>query len=227
LEEYVLPSFVLSLREGLEAALIIGIVLGALRKTNRTELAPVMWAGALSAAVLSLLTALVLTSFGASLEGRAEQIFEGITMFLAAGVLTWMIFWMHRQSRHVKSDLEAGVRRATAAGRKPLFLLAFLAVLKRGRTGAFLDRRRLHSNLQRTALVPLQAWLGPPCWAGSFCSTVRLDLRRFFRLQGPADLICCRSGCPWVHEFNEAGWIRYWLSRSGISTSFSTKLYPG
>lgn len=206
-----LPSFVLSLREGLEAALIIGIVLGALRKTNRTELAPVVWAGVLSAAVISLFTALVLNKFGASLEGRAEQIFEGITMFLAAGVLTWMIFWMQRQSRHVKSELEAGVRRAThAAGRKPLFLLAFLAVLREGvELALFLTAAAFTSNLQGTALGAV-AGLAGAAFLGwlLFASTVRLDLRRFFQITG-ALLILFSAGLAahGVHEFNEAGWI--------------------
>jgi high-affinity iron transporter len=83
----VLPSYLLSLREGLEAALIIGIVLGALRKINHPDLNPVVWGGALSAAAISLIAALALYAFGASLEGAAEEVFE-VTMFLAAGVLT-------------------------------------------------------------------------------------------------------------------------------------------
>src|SRR3990172_7033178 len=100
-----LPTSLLSLREGLEAALIIGIVLGALSKIRRTDLTPSVWLGTLSAVGVSILTAVLLTSFGLSLEERAEQIFEGITMVLAAGILTWMIFWMSKQARFLKSEL--------------------------------------------------------------------------------------------------------------------------
>ena len=109
-----LPTYLLSLREGLEAALIIGIVLGALTKIRRSDLSPAVWLGTLSAVGVSILTAILLTSFGMSLEERAEQIFEGITMLIAAGILTWMIFWMSKQARFLKGELEAGVNKAAA-----------------------------------------------------------------------------------------------------------------
>src|SRR5687768_16623792 len=128
-----LASFLLSLREGIEAALIIGIVLGALRKLNRSEMAPAVWSGTLSAVLVSLVTGVLLTMFGLSLEGAAEQIFEGVAMLLAASVLTWMIFWMNRQARSIRGELEAGVNRATSAsGSRALFGLAFLAVVREG-----------------------------------------------------------------------------------------------
>ena len=84
------PTFLLSLREGLEAALIIGIVLGALRQMNRRDLKPAIWLGTGSAVVVSLIGAVALTLFGAKFEGQAEEIFEGVAMLLAAGILTWM-----------------------------------------------------------------------------------------------------------------------------------------
>ena len=120
-----LPTYLLSLREGLEAALIIGIVLGAVNKIHRKDLVPTVWFGALSAIVVSLLTAVILTSFGMSLEDPGEAIFEGITMLIAAGILTWMIFWMGKQARFLKSELEAGVNKAVAsAGKTAVFWLA-------------------------------------------------------------------------------------------------------
>jgi len=105
-----LPSFLLSLREGLEAALIIGIVLGALQKMGRQSFKRSVWAGTASAIIVSLVSGVTLYLLGASFEGRAEEIFEGFTMLLAASVLTWMIFWMQRQSNSIKSELEADVR---------------------------------------------------------------------------------------------------------------------
>ena len=67
------PSYLLSLREGLEAALIIGIVLGALRKIRRTDLAPALWFGTFAAVGASILAAILLTLFGLSLEGQLKR----------------------------------------------------------------------------------------------------------------------------------------------------------
>src|SRR5918912_599041 len=112
---FMLPTYLLSLREGLEAALIIGILLGALSKIRRPDLSPTVWLGTLSAIGVSILTAVLLTSFGMSLEDPAEAIFEGITMLIAAAILTWMIFWMSKQARFLKSELEPGTSQAVAS----------------------------------------------------------------------------------------------------------------
>jgi len=125
-----LPSYVLALREGLEAALIIGIVLGALKKINRGEYNRFVWYGAFLAGAVSVIAALILNAVGASFTGVAEEVFEGITMLLAAGVLTWMIFWMQRQAYNIKYDLEADVRQAASKNSgRALFALAFFAVV--------------------------------------------------------------------------------------------------
>src|SRR5665648_27762 len=128
-----LASFLLSLREGLEAALIIGIVLAALRKTDRPGLIPVIWQGLVAAVAASLIAGLVLNWLGAEFDGRAEQIFEGITMLAAAILLTWMIFWMKRQAVAQKKDLETGISQAAQqSNRWALFWLSFLAVGREG-----------------------------------------------------------------------------------------------
>lgn len=206
-----LPSYLLSLREGLEAALIIGILLGALRKLNRAGLAPVVWGGAFSAAALSLLAALGLNAIGARLEGSVEVVFEGVTMLLAAGVLTWMIFWMRRQARTLKGELEADVRKATMqSGRRALFVLAFIAVLREGiELALFLTAAALTVGNQST-LAGAALGLGTSILLGwsLFASIVKLDLRRFFLVTG-ALLILFAAGlvAHGVHEFNEIGWI--------------------
>jgi high-affinity iron transporter len=206
-----LPSYVLALREGLEAALIIGIVIGALRKFNRSELNHVVWVGLSSAAILSLLVAIILQSLGASLEGGSEMVFEGLTMLLAAGVLTWMIFWMQHQARHIKTDLEAGVRQATLqAGRQALFLLAFTAVLREGiELALFLTATAMASDAWQVLLGSLLG-LGTSALLGwsLFASLVKLDLRRFFQITGIL-LILFAAGlvAHSVHEFNQLGWI--------------------
>ena len=206
-----LPSYLLSLREGIEAALIIGIVLGALRQMRRTDFLSVVWMGVISASVLSVLAGVLLTALGLSFEGSAEQIFEGSTMLLAAGVLTWMIFWMSRQARNIKSELESGVHKAAFEdGKRGLFALAFLAVLREGiELALFLVASVFASDVQQT-LIGTFLGLGTAILLGwsLFATTVRLDLRRFFRVTGFL-LILFAAGlvAHGVHEFNEVGLI--------------------
>jgi high-affinity iron transporter len=213
-----LPTFLLSLREGLEAALIIGIVLGAVNKIRRSDLAPSVWLGTLSAVIVSILTAVILTSFGMSLEEQAEQIFEGITMLLAAGILTWMIFWMGRQARFLKSELEDGVHKAAATtGKRAVFWLAFMAVVREGvELAIFVTAAFFASNQGETSTSLTQILAGTILGLGTaillgytiFATTVRLDLRRFFQVTGIL-LILFAAGlvAHGVHEFNEVGWI--------------------
>jgi len=206
-----LSSFLLALREGLEVALILGILLGALRKIRREELRAVVWSGAASAAALSTITAVALTGLGASLEGEAEAIFEGLTMLLAAGVLTWMIFWMRRQARGLKGALEADVRRATLRnGKRALFVLALVTILREGvELALFLTAAVFTTSAGQTltgaafglALAFLLGWL-------LFASIIKLDLRRFFLVTGIL-LVLFAAGliAHGVHELNEVGWI--------------------
>ena len=213
-----LATYLLSLREGLEAALIIGIVLGAVSKIRRTDLKPSVWLGVLSAVGVSILTAVILTSFGMSLEEEAEQIFEGITMLIAAGILTWMIFWMGKQARFLKSELEEGVNKAAAStGKRAVFMLAFMAVVREGVelaifiTAAFFagDPSQVMTNTIQT-LAGTILGLGTAALLGYtiFATTVRLDLRKFFQVTGIM-LILFAAGlvAHGVHEFNEVGWI--------------------
>ncbi|MDZ7843394.1 MAG: iron uptake transporter permease EfeU [Anaerolineales bacterium] len=204
-------SFLLSLREGIEAALIIGIVLGTLRKIKRTDLAPRVWYGAISAAVLSLAAGILLTSLGLQLKGKAEEIFEGFAMIVAAGVLTWMIFWMRRQARHIKERLESGVEQAALQmGRHGLFALAFLAALREGiELALFLTAAVFASSPQQTIIGGLLG-LGTAILLGwlLFFSTIQLNLQRFFQVTG-ALLLLFAAGlvAHGIHEFNEVGWI--------------------
>lgn len=206
-----LSAFLLSLREGLEAALIFGILLGAVKKMNRPDLKPAIWAGALVAILLSLLTGGLLTTVGISLAGKAEQIFEGFTMLLAAGLLTWMIFWMNRQGRHLRAELENNTRRAALkSGRRALFGLAFLVVVREGvELALFLMANVLVAQAGQTLLGALIGLIAAVVlgWL-LFSTTRRLNLRRFFQVTGLL-LILFAAGlvAHGVHEFNEAGWI--------------------
>ena len=204
-------SFLLSLREGVEAALIIGIVLGALRKMDRKEMVPTVWLCTISAILISVVAGVALAALGVTLEGDAEKIFEGSAMLLAAGVLTWMIFWMNRQSRAIKGELEEGVEQAaTSNSGKALFGLAFLAIVREGiELALFLTAAQFATDGQSTLLgaalglatAALLGWL-------IFVSTIRLNLRAFFQVTGFL-LILFAAGlvAHGVHEFNEIGWI--------------------
>jgi high-affinity iron transporter len=209
-----LPSYILSLREGLEAALVIGIVLGALRKihtggSNRSLTAAV-WAGTISALVICIAVAIGLNALGLSLEDPAEAIFEGLTMLVAAGILTWMIFWMSRQARFMRTDLESGVQRATKSGARGLFLLAFVAVLREGvELALFLTAAALASG-DRQTLIGALLGLASAILLGIviFATSVRLDLRRFFLGTGIL-LILFAAGlvARGVGELVEVGWL--------------------
>jgi len=193
-------------------------VLGAVSKIRRTDLAPAVWLGTLSAVIISILTAIILTSFGMSLEEKAEQIFEGVTMLIAAGILTWMIFWMGKQARFLKSELEDGVNKAAAStGKRAVFWLAFLAVVREGvELAIFVTAAFFASNQGETSTNLIQILAGTILGLGTavllgytiFATSLRLDLRRFFQVTGIL-LILFAAGlvAHGVHEFNEVGWI--------------------
>ena len=204
-----LAALVIGFREGLEAALIIGIVIGYLDKTGRVGQKRLAWAGAGLAVLLSAALAAALTVVGAELEGPAEQIFEGSTMLLAVLVLTGMIFWMRLQARHLKSSLERELGAAVMSGQRwALFGVAFLAVFREGvETALFLSASAFAADGMGTligALVGLAA-AALVGWA-LYASMVRLNLRTFFNATSVL-LLFFAAGlfAHGLHEFQEAG----------------------
>ena len=206
-----LPGLLLAFREGLEAALIVGIVLGILQKLQHPDRARIVWLGTLSAIILSLLIALGLTALGAELEGPAEELFEGFTMLLAALVLTWMIFWMQRQGRTVRQGLEMQMRQAISSNQTgELFWVPFVAVLREGiELALFLTAAVMASSAQQTWIGGLIGLVlaGAVAW-GVFATTIRLDVRQFFQVTG-AILLVFAAGllARGIHEFVEVGWL--------------------
>lgn len=205
-----LPSLLLALREGLEIALIVGIVFGALHQFKRQDLFPTVRLGAFSAGLLSLVIALFLNLIGASLQGKSEAFFEGIMMWIAAGVLTWMILWMQTRAGRIKQMLTQEVGHATQSGKVPLFLVAFIAVLREGvELALFLTASVFASGVTQTlggaviglALAVLLGW-------GLYQATIKLNLKRFFQVTGIL-LVLFAAGlvAHGTHEFNEVGLI--------------------
>ncbi len=226
-----IAGYLLGLREGLEAALILGITFGVLNRMRRSELAPVAWRGVALAVAFSVLAALVLFSVGGRLEGRPEQIFEGITMLLAAGILTWMILWMGVHGRQVQLGLqrdveEAALRRQASA----IFVVAFIAVLREGietalflTAAAFQDEQAavVAGGLAGIATAAVLGW-------GLYRATIRLSLRRFFQVTGWL-LILFAAGlfAHAVHEFVEAGFLPALIDPVWNSEAILSEASPG
>jgi high-affinity iron transporter len=206
-----LAAALLTLREGLEAALIISILLSYLRQIGSQQLRWWIWAAVGAASVLSLALAIGLRVIGAGFEGVTEQVFEGLVMLLAVGVLTWMIFWMRYQARYVKQALEDDVHLAVQRGQHwGLFGIAFLAVFREGvETALFLTAASFASDglsIVVGSIVGLAAavaigWLIHAGMAG-------LSLRAFFNVTS-ALLLIFAAGlfAHGIHELQEAGWI--------------------
>ena len=174
---------IVMLREGFEASLVVGIILAFLNRSGRREGFVAVWAGALSALVLSAGTAGLLFVVGAELEGRAEKLFEGGAMLFAAALLTWMIFWMRRQARTIKRELEDQVQHALATGSAfALALVAFVGVLREGvETALFLfgtveGSNKLLASTSATVGLAGAVLLGYAFYRGA----AKLNLRRFF-----------------------------------------------
>ncbi len=206
-----IPGFLIALREGLEAALIVGLTLGVLTKMDRRGYHTAVWSGVVAAGVISVGAAGLLYLLGTNFEGEAEKVFEGATMIVAAGVLTWMIYWMQGQSRQLKQGLESDVRLAAERGQSVgLFLIAFIAVLREGiETALFLTANALSTSARQTFIGGLfglftAGFLG---WV-IFTTAVRLNVRRFFQVTSVL-LILFAAGlfAHGVHEFIEVGWI--------------------
>jgi high-affinity iron transporter len=213
-------------REGLEASLIVGIVLGYLAKTENRRYFGLIWLGTAAAVAASVATGATLFFTVGELEGRAEQIFEGLAMLSAVAVLTWMIFWMRKQAANIKRELEARLASAIAAGSAlGLASVVFFAVLREGwETALFLFAIGESSSPLATAIgaavgLAISISLGVAIYMGSR----RLDLRQFFTVTGLL-LIVFAAGllAHATHEFQEAGLLptvieHLWNTNSAVS----------
>ncbi|NOZ05078.1 MAG: high-affinity iron transporter [Chloroflexi bacterium] len=199
---------IITFREGLEAALIVGIVLGYLKKAGDAKSRRLAWLGVILAVASSIALAALLQAIGAELQGRLEQIFEGTTMLLAALILTWMIFWMRNQAYHIREGLEQGLRQAIASNASWGILgLTFLAVFREGvETALFLSAAAFSNTgsglLEGSVLgLILAAGVG---W-GFYRAAARMDLGKFFDVTSVL-LLLFAAGlvAHGIHEFQEA-----------------------
>ena len=210
-------AFLVALREGIEAALIISILLAYLRQIKQTDKQYLVWWGAGLAVVVSVAVGAVIFAAGAEFEGTGEQVFEGLVTLTAVGVLTWMIFWMRRQGARVKSELQEKVDAALMTGGIALGGMAFIAVVREGiETALFIFAAAKGTAVESGAVweqllgatlgLLLAAGLGVLLYRGG----IRMNLRTFFRYTG-ALLIVVAAGlfAFGVHELQEAGWLPF------------------
>jgi high-affinity iron transporter len=201
-----ISALLISLREGVEMALVVGIVLAYLGQVGARVARRSVWLGTGAAALVSLAALGILVALDAEFTGATEMIFEGSTMLLAAVFLTWMILWMSRHARALKGELQRGVTEALAHGGAAwgLFLLVFFAVVREGVELALLlfaapGQGKLLGSVAGLALA---AGIGVLIYAFGR----RVDLRSFFRFT-TIFLVLFAAGLVThaVHEFVEAG----------------------
>jgi high-affinity iron transporter len=203
-----LPSFVIGLREGLEAALIVGIIAAFLVARGRGLRS--MWSGVIAAVVLCASLAVIFSVVGSQLSFKARETAEGVLALIAVAGVTYMIVWMHRHARELKGDLETRAALAIGAGSGlALAVMAFFAVLREGvETAVFL------LAAFGTASQPLAAGFGALLGLGAaitlgygiYKGGVRINLARFFRITGVV-LVFVAAGllASAAHSFAEAG----------------------
>jgi high-affinity iron transporter len=200
---------VVVLREGFEASLVVGIVLAFLDRTDRRDGFTAVWAGVAAALTLSLVVAIALFAVGAELEGTSEQLFEGVVMLTAAGLLTWMIFWMRNRARSLRREIEGRTQAALEAGSTiGLALVVFVGVAREGVETALFLFSSVEGSSPIVSLVgsliggAAAVGLGYLFYRGSH----RLNLRTFFAATSALLLLFAgfllASG---LHELAEAG----------------------
>jgi high-affinity iron transporter len=210
-------AFVIALREGIEAALIVSIVLAYLKQLGRSDRSHLVWWGTGLAVALSAIVGTIIFSIGAEFEGTAEEVFEGVVTLTAVGVLTWMIFWMRRQGARIKSELQQKVDTALTAGGLALAAIAFFAVLREGvETALFLfaaaEGTAVEGGGVAAQLLGAMLGLGLAVVLGVllYRGGIRMNLRTFFKVTGVILVVVAAGLFAYsVHELQEAGWLPF------------------
>jgi len=204
-----LAALLIALREGVEASLVVGIILVYLARTGRSELARYVWYGVAAATALSLGVAILLERWRISEDG-----FEGVMYLVAAVFVVTMILWMNRVARHLKKEIEQKLEsyagRAGAAAAWGVFFFVLLMVLREGAELAIILRAVELSS------EGLQTWIGTAFGVAAavavgvffFKGTLRVPLHRFFAVtSGILMLVAAQLALTGVHELSEAQWL--------------------
>lgn len=204
-------TFIIVFRETLEAGLIVGIILAMLSRLRAMRYASYVWAGTGAAVAASAAAGWALASLAGAAQGRWEQFLEGAISLAACGVLTWMVFWMDRQARRLRPELEGHVEGAVSRQELPaLVLLPFFAVFREGaETVLFLVAVAARSS-QAVSVVGglLGALLAAGVTALIFVGGRRVPLKALFRGTGALLLVLGAGLLAYgVHELEELGWL--------------------
>ncbi|WP_426562505.1 iron uptake transporter permease EfeU [Angustibacter sp. McL0619] len=207
-----LPTFVIGLREGLEAALIVGIIAAFLAGQGRRDAIRQLWIGVAAAIVICLGVGFGLNALERSLPQRQQEQLETVIGLIAVSMVTWMIFWMRKNARHLKKDLESAAGSALARGSaRALVVMAFLAVFREGfETAVFLLSVFQSSTNAVTASfgAVLGILLASALGYGIYRGGVRINLQKFFTVTGSV-LVVVAGGLLMTaaHTAHEAGWL--------------------
>lgn len=206
-----LSTFIIALREGLEASLIVGILIAYVVKTDRRHLLKPLWIGVGVAIASSLALGATLSFTSAELSERGEELFAGVTSFVAVGFVTWMVFWMKRTARNLRNELHGKVDTAITGGAISLALMAFFAVAREGlETALFVYANFKTVGVASTASVGLVLGLGLSITLGYliYNRSVKLNLGKFFTVTGVALIIVAAGVLSYgIHEFQELGYL--------------------
>lgn len=207
-----LATFVIGLREGLEAALIVGIVAAFLGRQGRADTVRLVWLGVALAVAICAAVAVGLRLLSASLPEVEQEMLETVISGVAVAMVSYMIVWMRRHARGMKRHLESAAGSALASGTAwALVAMAFLAVLREGfETAVFLlaafqaSTSELAASVGAIGGIVVAAGIGYGIYRGG----VRIDLARFFRFTGLV-LVLVAAGlvAMALHTAHEAGWL--------------------
>jgi len=204
-----LPTFLIGLREGLEASLVVGILVAYLVKTGRRDALRPLWGGVATAIVVSLAFGAVLQFTSANMTFEAQERFGGIASLVAVGFVTWMVFWMRRTARFLKTELHGKLDTALTLGPLALALTGLVAVGREGLETALFLWSAIQSTQQpvvstTSAFGGLLAAvvLGFAFYRGA----LNLNLKTFFTWTGAALVIVAAGVCSYgIHDLQEAG----------------------
>lgn len=205
-----LGNYLIGLREGLEAALVISILLVYVKRTNRQSLVRWVTYGVIAAVVGSALVAYGLDSISGELEATVEPIFAGTVSFVAVIFVTWMIFWMKKSARTISGDLRNKLdNAAVSGGQVAVALMAFVAVIREGaETAVFFWAAAQATGNASASLIGLLLGLGTAValgWA-IYESTASINLPKFFRATGVLLVFVAAGVLSYgIHEFQEVG----------------------
>jgi len=206
----VFSNFLIGLREGLEAALVVGILVAYLVRTDNTRRLPALWLGIGAAAGASLAVGAGLTFIDHSLDVfKAQETFGGIMSIIAVAFVTGMVFWMRRQARALKGELQDRLATAIAGGAAAVAIIAFIAVGREGlETALFLwpAIRAAGSGVEPVAGALLGIAVATVIGWLIYRGSVRLNLATFFTVTGAALIVVAAGVLAYgIHDLQEAG----------------------